>query len=89
MDKTGGKQMTFHSINGLIESKTFQDFWQHIAKHPTQMQCPICGEQCYRAKAWVGFNMNQAGSITFKCTNPNCDFNKMEFTIKANPHKEE
>ena len=81
--------MTFHSINGLIESKTFQDFWQHIAKHPTQMQCPICQSQCYRAKSWVGFNMNQAGSITFKCTTQDCDFNTMDFTIQANPHKEE
>ena len=75
--------MVFHSINGLIESRTFSDLWQHVARNPTQMQCPICRTQCYRSQAWTGFDMNRAGKITFKCMNTSCDFNTMDFTIEA------
>ena len=81
--------MTFHDINGLTESRTFQDIWQHTATHPTQMQCPICQNQCYRHQSWIGLNMNQVGKITFKCMKPNCEFNTMDFTIEAIPKKEE
>ena len=77
--------MVFHDINGLTESRTFSDLWQHTARNPTTMQCPICQKQCYRSQAWTGFNMNQVGKITFKCMNAKCEFNEMDFTIEATP----
>ena len=75
--------MTFKSHDGLIESRTFSDFWQHCAKNPLQMKCPVCGSQCYRSQSWLGFNMDMVGKITFKCTKPGCEFNDMDFTVEA------
>ncbi len=82
--------MVFKSINGLIESQDFSDFWRWCASRFDKLNCPNCGKKAKISHFFTGLpDMNQTGYANFRCIDPNCEFNKTNFTVQAIPKNEQ
>ncbi len=89
-EKKRGKKMVFKSINGLVESQDFTDFWRWCATHFDKLRCPACDKKAKISHFFTGLmGMHLTGYATFRCIDPDCEFNKTNFTIQAIPRSEQ
>ena len=85
----GSERMSFNSINGLIESTNFSDFWRWCTANPNKLNCPACDKQCKITHFFTGLmGMYLTGYAAFECTDQECEFNKTNFRIQAIPKSE-
>jgi len=73
----------FKSHEGLIESKSFTDFYRYLqTAKPKDFKCPNCNTEMV-GKVFPTFDMRKNGRAEFYCLNTQCETNKYPIVIET------